>query len=193
MLNITEEWKQIKDFPNYEISNTGKIRNQNKKELKPFNQNNGYVQVQLYKDSFNKRFLVHRLVAKAFIPNNENKKYVNHIDGNKHNNCITNLEWVTNSENILHARRTGLNPYNKPTLGKKLGGQRKGSSKYYGVCWDKSRNKWKASIVFEGKPHNQKRFNTEEEAGIYYNELVHQYKLEFTHPLNVIKCPTTSH
>jgi len=59
-------------------------------------------------DGTTKRCRVHRLVAQAFIPNPENKPYVNHKDGNRANNCVANLEWVTASENAIHARQTGL-------------------------------------------------------------------------------------
>jgi hypothetical protein len=64
--------------------------------------------VGLRKNSKVKRFLVHRLVAEAFIPNPENKPQINHIDGNPANNHVNNLEWVTSFENMRHAQNTGL-------------------------------------------------------------------------------------
>ena len=62
----------------------------------------GYLRVYLYKNGKRKHHKIHRLVAKAFIPNPEDKPQVNHKDGNKKNNSITNLEWVTDEENKLH-------------------------------------------------------------------------------------------
>ena len=77
------------------------------KKLEPTN--NGYFRITLRDMSLTKRFLIHRLVATVFIPNPENKPQVNHKDGDKANNCVSNLEWATSSENNLHAFRTGLN------------------------------------------------------------------------------------
>ena len=68
----------------------------------------GYFRVELWRDGVGKKYLVHRLLAAAFIPNPENKPQVNHIDGVKANNALSNLEWVTQSENQLHAYRAGL-------------------------------------------------------------------------------------
>ena len=65
----------------------------------------GYLRVPLFKDGKRKWHKVHRLVAQAFIPNPENKPQVNHIDGNKQNNSITNLEWVTDAENKEHYKQ----------------------------------------------------------------------------------------
>lgn len=71
----------------------------------------GYLRVYLYKNGKRKHHKVHRLVAHAFIPNPEHKSQVNHIDGNKKNNSVTNLEWVTDEENKLH--RNKILNYNK--------------------------------------------------------------------------------
>ena len=107
-----EKWKQIKEFPDYVVSNIGRIRSLiTGLILKPKITNCGYLSVQLYKGQKGKTVYVHRLVAKEFIPNKNAKKYtqVNHIDGIKAHNEVSNLEWVTPSENVVHAFKTGLN------------------------------------------------------------------------------------
>lgn len=98
-----EKWKEYKD---YEISDCGRIRNKNTKRLLKLTKHScGYITVGIK----NKRsILIHIKVAELFIPNLDNKKYVNHKDGNKHNNTVGNLEWTTQSENIIHAINTGL-------------------------------------------------------------------------------------
>lgn len=104
-----EIWKNIKSFPNYIISSYGKIYNTKTNILLTSRDNgHGYLYVDLYKNSKHKRYYVHRLVANTFIPNLENKKEVNHIDGDKNNNSVSNLEWVTSSENSRHAWKNNL-------------------------------------------------------------------------------------
>jgi hypothetical protein len=98
-----EEWKKVEGFPNYSVSNLGRVRNDKKNKLLILNDSKGYMRVTLYHDGLSRRTLVHRLVATAFIPNPDNKPQVNHIDGNKKNNCVTNLEWVTAQENVIHS------------------------------------------------------------------------------------------
>ena len=106
---MIEEWKYIEGYENkYQISNTGKIRSfiDNKKRirekpliLRPYLDDDGYEVIRLFKDSKSRAFKVHRLVAKHFISNVENKPSVDHIDTNRRNNNYINLRWVTNREN----------------------------------------------------------------------------------------------
>ena len=182
VLNI-EKWKQIPNLP-YEISSLGKIRNLQGKVLKTYIQNSGYEQIKINYQGLHIHKSIHRLVAEAFIPNPLNKEYVNHIDGNKLNNTVDNLEWCTNSENILHARKTGLNPYNKPTLGLKLKPRSNNAkqSQYLGVHWDKSRQRWRAVVVLDKVKYLQKRYNSEYEAALARDECIKQHNLPL--PLN---------
>lgn len=103
---MKETWKTIKNFPNYKISNYGNIINiRNNKLKKQTLHYTGYLIVNLYNNTKSQTFRVHRLVAAAFILNPHNKRVVNHIDGNKTNNVVTNLEWNTDSENEYHSYR----------------------------------------------------------------------------------------
>ena len=108
---MNEEWKDIKGYEElYKISNYGRVYSAiSNKCLKSIKNTKGYLLVHLYKDGNRKVFKIHRLVAIHFIPN-ENKKYnqVNHIDGDKTNNIVNNLEWVDNSLNEIHAYKNGL-------------------------------------------------------------------------------------
>ena len=97
------EWKKIDGFPRYSVSDAGLVRNDvTGLVLKP-DVTKGYLRVTLRNSSCSKRFMVHRLVAQAFIPNPDRKPEVNHKDGNKANCADWNLEWATRSENELHA------------------------------------------------------------------------------------------
>lgn len=96
-----EQWTQIKDYEEFEVSNFGRIR-KGEKIYKPINNGYNYLGVGLRKNGVKKRYYIHRLVASAFIENPENKAEVNHIDGNRLNNNLSNLEWVTRSENHFH-------------------------------------------------------------------------------------------
>ncbi|WP_339008567.1 NUMOD4 motif-containing HNH endonuclease [Fusobacterium varium] len=111
-----EIWKDIKGYEGlYQVSNFGRV-----KSLERFKQNHsklqrvpekiksakknleGYLSVDLYKNNIQKTVRVHRLVAEAFIENSLNKETVNHIDGDKSNNCVGNLEWATYREQNIH-------------------------------------------------------------------------------------------
>lgn len=136
---MKEIFKTIPSFPDYEVSNFGRVKTKSrkiryvhaksKKELfrqsncrflkEQFNNLTGYKFYQLYLDKKMHNKTVHKLVADAFLEKEKDKDYINHIDGNKHNNCVENLEWCTNEYNHEHAIRTGL----------KAKGEKIGSSK----------------------------------------------------------------
>lgn len=116
---MKEIWKPIDGYEGlYEVSNLGNVRklrfinnrtNKNKVfEIAPQHNGKGYLKVALYIEGTCKQKLVHRLVAEAFIPRIKGREFVNHIDGNKENNAVSNLEWCTRSENMIHAYRVGL-------------------------------------------------------------------------------------
>lgn len=102
------EWRKIDTHPGYEISDDGRVRNIiSGNVLHPW-LNVGYPMVQLFGYGIPQKFLVHRLVALYFIgPPPEGKIQVNHKDGTRTNNHVSNLEWVTAAENMQHAHRTG--------------------------------------------------------------------------------------
>ena len=102
---MKEEWKDIPNYEGlYQISNLGNIKRKKDNYIFKKNKNNGgYRIVTLTKNKIEKNVSVHRLVAQAFIPNPNNLPQINHIDGNKMNNNVNNLEWCTQSENMKHA------------------------------------------------------------------------------------------
>lgn len=123
---MQEIWKNIKDYPDYQVSNLGRVKSLERyvnHKIKGFKQlkqcvilkliihkttkTYRYYEVALYKNKKAKTHRVHRLVAQAFIPNPENKPQINHIDSNPLNNNINNLEWVTSKENNIHAWKYG--------------------------------------------------------------------------------------
>ena len=124
---MQEIWKDIEDYEGlYQVSNLGRVKSleryqQNHSKFQKIEEkmksihtkSNGYQFVQLYKDNRMKNIYVHKLVAQAFIPNIDNKPEVNHIDGNKLNNSVKNLEWVTSNENNKHKWRTGLQRFSE--------------------------------------------------------------------------------
>lgn len=101
-----EIWKPIDDYPNYMISNYGEVKSlgntksKKEKKLKGIKGNDGYLRFGLYKDGELKMYLAHRLVAQAFIPNPNNKPFIDHINTIRTDNRVENLRWVTSSENM---------------------------------------------------------------------------------------------
>ena len=105
-----EAWKPFSSqHSQYEVSSLGRVRSLRQGIKKQHVHPQGYLSVTYHATrTATKRALVHRLVATAFLPNPHNKEFVNHIDGNKQNNGVENLEWVTRRENEAHAVSTGL-------------------------------------------------------------------------------------
>lgn len=182
MLNNIEIWKQC--TPVHEVSNFGNVRNlQTKKLLKLQTTTTGYfyITIRNYQGKARKHLKVHILVAKAFIPNPENKLYVNHKDGNKKNNLVDNLEWCTHKENMAHAGKNYLIPHTPRTTGKKLGKH----SKFHNVSWDNARQCWSAGITVNKHCIGRKRFIDEVEAAKYVDYLIDFYKLDRPKNFNI--------
>ena len=100
------------------LRKNGRLDNRKGKQLRPSVDKYGYERVVLTKDGIRKTYSVHKLVALAFIPNPENKTTINHIDGNKRNNNVSNLEWATEKENQKHKWKNGFANYNRDERGR---------------------------------------------------------------------------
>lgn len=103
---MKETWKIIPNYnKDYQVSNFGRVKSlkYNRERILTPDTDRGYKRATLCVDNKTKKYSIHRLVALAFIPNVENKKCVNHIDGNPANNNVNNLEWCTYSENEKHS------------------------------------------------------------------------------------------
>lgn len=164
-----EEWKDVVDFEGlYEISNLGNLRRSPNKQStykyrtpKPLERKThvnklGYLYATLCKNNVSSKKTVHQLVGAAFIPGFSYGDSLNHLDGNKKNNCVTNLAPCTHQENNLHAHKFGLMP--KP-----------GASKYHNVYIQMNRSKtvvtgYIARIKDMYETIYYERFDTEEEA-----------------------------
>ena len=106
-----EYWRTIPSFPVYSASNYGRIRNEGTGRIMKTQINTrGYLSLTLRRDNQQVPQLVHRLIAEAFLGGPHPGFDVNHIDGDKTNNCIENLEWCTREENVRHAVKNGLRP-----------------------------------------------------------------------------------
>lgn len=134
---MEEIWEDIEGYEGlYQVSNLGRVRSLDRKiyqdkdgstysrlikgkVLKYNYDKQGYTLVHLCSDGKRSCKKVHRLVAKSFIKNGYGKEYINHKDGNKKNNSVNNLEWVTPSENNIHAYKIGLSKPTRPMLGRK--------------------------------------------------------------------------
>ena len=106
-----EEWRDIKGYEGkYMVSNLGRVKSLNyrrtgkEKIMKGVPDGHGYLQVKLWKDGKDKKYMINRLVAQAFLPNPNNLPEVNHIDKDKTNNKVENLEWCTTQYNVEYSK-----------------------------------------------------------------------------------------
>ena len=139
---MKELWKPIINFENYLVSNKGRVKNKNSHKILKLKINKyGYETVCLFKNGFRKYPQVHRLVAIAYLKEKDiSKNQVNHIDGNKLNNNLENLEWVTGSENQKHSYQNGLQK-------KKFGGENQYAKSIYQIDDDNNiLKKWNSII-----------------------------------------------
>ena len=158
---MEEEFKIIKGFENYSISNLGNVKNNKTGLILQQSVNTkGYKKVTLN----NKTKEIHRLVGLAFIPNPENKKCVDHIDTNKTNNNMSNLRWATMGEN---SRNTPISIRN--------------TSGIKGISWRKDRNKWRVEIMHEYKTYHLGYFTDKEEAVRVRQKKANELFGEFCH------------
>lgn len=163
-MEVVEIWKYVKNYerlvlvsnlgkihflPRVWINGNGRICKHNGMLTFGYKTKKGYRQVGLRKDGVEKKFLVHRLVAEAFVENELGYNQVDHINGNKEDNSFYNLRWCNNIMNC--------NYDNKKSKIKK-------TSKKVGVIFNKKQNKWQSYIRFNGKNKHLGFFNTEEEA-----------------------------
>lgn len=145
-MNQNEEFKQIETF-NYSISNLGNVRNDKTKRILNQSIINGYKAVSMYKDGIKKNYKIHRLLATAFLLNPENKICVDHIDGDKLNNTLSNLRFATKSQNCMNRKK-----------------QINNKSGIVGVFFEKKANKWKSMIVYNNKKIYLGLFKNKEDA-----------------------------
>lgn len=145
-----EIWKDIKNYEGYyQVSNHGRIRSVDRKILyksgnwanhkgrvKKISTKTEYRVALLSKNNKQRLFKISRLVAQAFVDNPYSYNVVNHKDGNKHNDCVDNLEWTTNSDNVIHAFESGLNSK---------------KNRIAGVFYEKRRKKWASYLYRDNK------------------------------------------
>lgn len=173
MISEQEMWKDIPGYEGrYQVSTLGNVKSINRRQLNvwgsystypdrlltPITSSQGYKHVILYRDNNKKVKSIHQLVALTFIPRVNGKTDVNHKNGIKHDNHLSNLEWSNDRENVTHAFK-----------------RKKTSSKYTGVC--RHGEKWMAYIDINGKRRYLGKHSSEEQAANAYKKALTSYQL----------------
>jgi hypothetical protein len=158
-----EHWASIDGYLNYQVSWWGRVVNtKTGRILKAGRSSNSYLTVILCKEGKRTAYSVHVLVAREWVPNPDNKRCVDHADGDRFNNHHENLRYATQSENCRNRKK-----------------QVDSSSAYKGVCFDKKSRKWIAQIYMPGKHIHLGTFGIEREAGEAYNATALEHFGEF--------------
>ena len=145
---MEEEFRVIKGFENYSVSNFGNVKNnQNGKIMKLSCDGNGYYKLNLYNNGLTKTKYVHRLVGESFLDNCKNKNCIDHIDNNPKNNSISNLRYATLQENQFNQKLSKAN-----------------TSGFKGVRWNNRYKVWMARIKFNKKEIHLGSFQTKDDA-----------------------------
>lgn len=166
-----EEYRIIKNFENYSVSNLGNVRNDKTGRILKLCKNHyGYFHIGLSKNNKEYKFLVHRLVGLTFIPNPSNKPTIDHIDCNPTNNNVNNLRWASRLEQ----------QYNKQISINNTSG-------FKGVYFDKTKNKWLAQISINGKIKHLGLFENKEDAIICRTKKAIEIQGEFINKCEIIK------
>jgi hypothetical protein len=142
-----EQYKIIKDFENYSVSNFGNVRNNKTSRILKPGIHNGYYYVILSIDGKHFNKTIHKLVGETFIPNPLNKTCIDHKNNDKLDNNVSNLRYCTQQENCMNTKLSSKN-----------------TSNYKGVHFDKQRNKWMAQIMINGKRKHLGCFDNIEDA-----------------------------
>ena len=168
---MEEIWKDIEGYEGlYQVSNLGRIKSLHglsEKIMKNSNGSGGYQKLSLTKNKIPKNFFVHRLVAQAFIPNPESKPEVNHIDEDKTNNRVDNLNWMTSKENNdwgTRNKRLSINRMGNPKTGRQVKAKfLNGEEKIYGTIREACRQLGLSDTSIRNRCKDKKIFR-----GIYF-------------------------
>ncbi len=157
-----EHWASIDGYLNYQVSWWGRVTNTKTGRILKPGSSRGYLFVMLCRNGVAKIHYIHKLVAREWVTNPEGKRCVDHRDGDRTNNHFENLRYATYSENNRHRSKRANT-----------------TSMYYGVCFHKETDKWRAQIQIGGKRKHLGYFSSEKEAAEVFNTAAAEFYKEF--------------